>query len=73
MPLGVIPMIYFGILRIFGKKKCKRAKTEIWAFRAPMLQRKEPMPRGSPTPQRWIPRIGEAQVPKRAPLGYAIT
>ena len=64
-------MIYFGILRIFGEKKYKRAKTGIWEFWAPTSQRREPKLQHSPTPKRGMPRRGEAEVPKRAPLGYA--
>ena len=32
MPLGVIPMIYFGILRIFGEKNTKEQKLESGNF-----------------------------------------
>ena len=32
MPLGVIPMIYFGILRIFGEKNAKEQNLESGHF-----------------------------------------
>ena len=35
MPLGVIPMFFFGFLRIFGEKSQKGGtKLEIWAKRS---------------------------------------
>ena len=61
-------MFCFGILRIFGEKL---QKLEIWAYQAPTPQCREPKPRRRPTPKHGMPRRGEAEVPKRAPLGYA--
>ena len=54
MPLGVIPMILFFVLRIFGKKSQKGAKRKTrqkWA----------------PSPQRGLPRHCEAEGQKRPP------
>ena len=72
MPLGVISRVSFGIWGDFWRKIAKRKTRKIWAKRAATRQRKKPMPRRSPKPQRGMPRRGEAKVPNRAPLGYAI-
>ena len=69
MSLGVIPMICLGILRIFGEKSKKRKKLEIWAYRAPTPQRREPTLRCRPTPRCGMPRRGESEVPKWHPSG----
>ena len=61
-------MICFGFLRIFGEKSQKR-NWKIWAHWAPTPQRREPTPRRRPTPQRGMPRHGEAEVPKWHPSG----
>ena len=56
-------MFCFEILRIFEEKSQKtknkkQSKLEIWAYRAPTPQRREP------TPQCGMPRRGKAEVPK---------
>ena len=52
MPLGVISRVSFGFGVIFGEK-CKKGKTrKIWTKWVPMLQRREPMSRRRPMPQR---------------------
>ena len=65
----MIPMICFGILRIFGEKSQNNKNWEIWAFRAPTPQRREPKPRCSPTPQLGMPHRDEAERPKWPPSG----
>ena len=71
MHLGVISRVSFGFWGDFWRKIEKREVRKIWAKRAPTPQRREPMLRCRPTPQHGMPRLGEVEVPKRAPLGYA--
>ena len=73
MPLGVIYRVSFGFGVIFGEKLQKGKTRKIWAKRVPMLQRREPMPWRSPTPQRWVPSLRQGRGAKMAPLGYATT
>ena len=61
-------MICFGILRIFGKKS-QRSKLEIWAYRAPTPQHREPTSRRRPKPRRGMPHREEVKVPKWHPSG----
>ena len=57
-------MFCFEILVIFRGKSQKRRTRKIWAKRAPKPQRRL-------APQCGMPRHSEAEVPKKAPLGYA--
>ena len=69
MPLGVIPMIYFGILRIFGEKNAKEQKLESRHF--------EPLRRSIGNPRRDVAlrrKVGclattRSRCPKRHPSG----
>ena len=65
----MIPMICFGILRIFRETSQNTKNWKIWAYRAPTPQRREPTPRHRPTPRIGIPCLGEAEVPKLHPSG----
>ena len=71
MPLGVISRVSFGFWGDFWRKIAKRETRKIWAKRAHTLQRREPTLRHRPTLQHGMPRLGEVEVPKRAPLKYA--
>ena len=65
MPLGVIPMILFWVLRIFGEKSQKEQERKSGQKGAPTSQCREPTPRCSPTPQHGIPsqrRVGTPRV-----------
>ena len=55
---------------IFGEN-CKNEQIGKSRHRAPMSQHREPTSRRRPMLQRGMPHRGEAEVLKRAPLGYA--
>ena len=57
----------FLVLIIFGEKSQKGKNQTNWASRAPLLQRRAPSPRCSPTPQRGLPRRDEAKGPENPP------
>ena len=69
MPLGVISRVSLDFGVIFGEKSQKGKTRKIWAKRASTPRCREPRPRHRPTPQRGMPRRGEAEVPKWHPSG----
>ena len=71
MLLEVIPMICFGILRIFGGNHKKRKTRKSVKNRAPTSQHGEPTPQHRPTPRHGTPSPRRGRGAKMAPLGYA--
>ena len=73
MLLGVIPMICFEFLRILEKNR-KKGKPENLS-KYGLLRCSVGNPRRGVALRRSVgcPHYGEAEVPKRAPLGYATT
>ena len=74
MLLGVILMFCLVVLRIFGinRKSAKRRKT--WQKSSPFAAAKGHLRRGVVLRRNeGLPRRGDAEGPKRPPLGFATT
>ena len=76
MLLGVIPMLCFVVLRIFGgNRKSAKKKKERKLGKHGLLRRSVGNPRRGVALRHSVgcPRRGKAEVPKWHPLGYATT
>ena len=74
MLLGVIPMFFFWDFEVFWRKSQKRGKLENLGIIG-LLRRSVGNPRCGIDLRQGVgyPRHGEAEVPKMAPLEYAMT